>query len=264
MGSLSIANLRRREMFAVEGPYPQGLRSRGERREKSTQPNLSRADKHTMSITHFPGTLKPSSELRSIDVRAQSEAPRTQSAKIVRGIPRHRLSFITRRHGSQNVLIANRPCAIWYTRKGARELKRGNATKAAKLFRKSIEADSSYALAHAGLGSALFLLGKKKAALACYDRAISKDPSEYKYYNNRGVIRTGLKQYVLAEKDLVHASKLSPKKATVFFNLAWIYVERKKYAEAIKCLKKAAELGLKSVDLRFLRAKALQGLGEHR
>ena len=189
---------------------------------------------------------------------------RAPSAKIVRGKPLNKLSFITRRRGTQNILIANRPRTIWYTRKGARELKRGNAAKAAKLFRKAIEADGSYALAHAGLGSALFMLGKKKAALTCYDRAISKDSSKYKYYNDRGVIRTALKQFILAEKDFLHAIKLDPKKASAFFNLGRVYLKKKKYVEAIKCLNEAEVRGLKSADLYLIRGKALQGLRKYR
>jgi len=89
------------------------------------------------------------------------------------------------------------------------------------------------------------MLGQKryKEALVCCARAISKDPNSGKAYSNMGVALLFLGKVSEAIEKWKYSIELDPKLSKTYLNLAGIYIQQGRYADATKYLESTISLG---------------------
>jgi STIP1 family protein 1 len=96
-------------------------------------------------------------------------------------------------------------------------------------------------------GNVLFAARKYRDAIACYSKAIIRDPSVSTYYTNRALCHLKLKQYELATQDCQRAVDNDPHSVKGHFFMGQALFELQLYDEAIASLTRALDL---SKDLR--------------
>lgn len=79
-------------------------------------------------------------------------------------------------------------------------------------------------------------------ALDCYQKAVSKEPSNYNVYNKAGIVQLLLEHYREAEKDFQRAIHINHQFANARNNLGVVYYERKNYGKAIHQYRSAIKL----------------------
>ena len=88
------------------------------------------------------------------------------------------------------------------------------------------------------------------------DRTIAANPDQARYYLFRGSLLTRIGQFAEAEKSLLEAKRLSPKKQTLIFELGNLYVAWGKLDQALAVFKEAFDL-----EPRFIEARQAYALG---
>ena len=95
---------------------------------------------------------------------------------------------------------------------------------------------------HWDYASALEEKGKLKNALKQFNDLINLLPNFEKPYLGRGLTYLRLKEYGLAEQDLLSATRLDPDNYKSYYYLGKLYIAKKQYSIAKNYLRKAAEL----------------------
>ncbi len=125
---------------------------------------------------------------------------------------------------------------------GTLNLQQRNFEVACKFFRKALEQNPDYEMAHANLGIALHESDSLDEAIKCYRKVITLNPNYVNAYINLG---NAFKQQGKLEKAVIcykKAIELNPNDAILFSNLGNIYREHCKPEEAVECYRKASEL----------------------
>ncbi|XP_006005585.1 E3 ubiquitin-protein ligase CHIP [Latimeria chalumnae] len=91
-------------------------------------------------------------------------------------------------------------------------------------------------------GNRLFLGRKYQEAVACYSKAINRNPSVAVYYTNRALCYLKMQQYDKTVADCKHALELDSQSVKAHFFLGQCQLEMENYDEAIANLQRAYNL----------------------
>jgi serine/threonine-protein kinase len=124
-----------------------------------------------------------------------------------------------------------------------------NIDTAISLFLQALTHDTTFVLAHAGLGEAYWrkYMATKKTkyvdlAKACCQKALKYAEPTSEVFITCGMIKNGIGQYEEAEKNLKQALKNNPVNATAFWELGKAYLRQGKKESALATFKQAVSL----------------------
>jgi tetratricopeptide (TPR) repeat protein len=170
----------------------------------------------------------------------------------------------------EEAIKRNKSYTLAYNLRGLAYLAAGKPELAIKDYSYIIDnINSEYVDAYVNRGIAYSDVGKYQEALEDLRRSIDMDPELIVAYINRGSVYRKLKDYQLALADFTTAIRLQERKlqeardgyqpSQVPFNsLGELYLELKRYNEAIKCFDDAI-----AIDPRYAEAYNNRGLARH-
>ena len=124
------------------------------------------------------------------------------------------------------------------TMRGVLLLDKGELTSAIDDFDKAIHADSSYALAHAGMATVLNRLNKFDDALRAAERASTLNPNSWQPYYEMAKSYVGKADYQRALQQLTHArAQMTQDFAPLHLLRASAFLALKNYSDAVAELK---------------------------
>ncbi|HZB43893.1 MAG TPA: tetratricopeptide repeat protein, partial [Pyrinomonadaceae bacterium] len=132
---------------------------------------------------------------------------------------------------------------------------------AVELYRKAIEIDPNYAIAHNNLGNALNELKRHEEAEAAYRRAIELDPNYAIAYYNLGTALRDLKRHEEAEAAYRKAIELDPNYAAAHSNLVNLLRLLKRETEALTFAERAQQIEPQSPAYQLSLAAIHKKLG---
>lgn len=91
-------------------------------------------------------------------------------------------------------------------------------------------------------GNRFFGSRKYEEAIGCYNKAISKNPSDPKFFTNRALCQIKLRHWDCGAEDCRHALELDPSHIKAHFFLGHTLVEDERYDEAITSFRRAHDL----------------------
>lgn len=104
--------------------------------------------------------------------------------------------------------------------------------------------------------------GNLKAAIKCYDRAISQQPEQATYYQNRGALRYELDDLKGAIEDCEKALSLNKNLADCQFNLGIIYYRLANYTQALQYFNSFLKNKRNDSEAWYWRGKTKQKLND--
>lgn len=110
----------------------------------------------------------------------------------------------------------------------------------------------------------LFVNGKLKEALNCFNRALKIKPFEAKVYYERGKVYSFLKKYDMAIEDFTKAIKLDPENEINYIERGEVYFLLGKYNYAIDDFNKVIELEPRFESSYYLKGKAYYKIGKYK
>lgn len=135
--------------------------------------------------------------------------------------------------------------------------------EAAMRFRELVRMDPDYALAHEGLGLALFRQQRTEEAEAAFRRAVDLAPELWKSHTYLAMIHESRKEYRLAVDAYKQALGRSPEhQAVVYNNLGVSYFKAGNYPKAAAVFRQAIDQGLDSERIYNNLGRAL-GMSGH-
>lgn len=127
--------------------------------------------------------------------------------------------------------------------RGASALRAGNAERATEIFQRLVKAAPELAAAHANLGTALMMRGKKALAKSAYKHAIALNPGLVEAQVRLGVLYRRSGQYAKAEAAYKAALARQPDNRYAHINLGILYdVYLRQPAKAVRHYKRFREL----------------------
>jgi O-antigen biosynthesis protein len=128
----------------------------------------------------------------------------------------------------------------------------GDNVKASQAFYQgfSLNPEQVTAKNHYLLGNKLLEQKQIKPAIACYRRAISKQPDFIHAYWQLGVILIGIGNYQGAIACYRQALKVNPHQARSYFLLGKVFCQQEQWQPALNCYQKAAELEPNNADIQ--------------
>lgn len=110
-------------------------------------------------------------------------------------------------------------------------------------------------------GVALTALGRFVAAETAYYRALALDEQDFKSWNNlAALLFDALKQPVEGAKCLAQAMQIDPGNKLGWANLASMYGQLGRHAQALECAERALALDPEMVEAHLHRGRAAQAL----
>lgn len=100
-------------------------------------------------------------------------------------------------------------------------------------------------------GEVLFSLGKTEEAAACFEDVLRETPDHQQALNNLGVIAFQLNHLDVAEKFFYTSVSLNRRDADALFNLAQVYMQSDRFAEAARLLEAAVAIDAAAPGYRF-------------
>jgi serine/threonine protein kinase/Tfp pilus assembly protein PilF len=149
------------------------------------------------------------------------------------------------------------------------QLSRKSLETARKMFRRAIEIDPEYALAHAGLADCSSILYMKVDAResnltqgdSASQRALELDPELAEAHVARGLAVSLRKQFDEAEREFETAMRLDPKLFEAAYYFARARVSQGRFAEAAKLFERACTLRPEDYQAPGFLAQAYHALG---
>jgi tetratricopeptide (TPR) repeat protein len=114
--------------------------------------------------------------------------------------------------------------------------------EAIPIYRRSIELDPNYGLAHCDLGISLDELGRTEEAIESYRRAVELEPNAVLNHYNLAVGLTNLRRFDEALASFARALELDPKIAKIHFMRGYAFEKLARYDEAVESYRRATEL----------------------
>jgi len=134
-----------------------------------------------------------------------------------------------------------------------------NIDKAIEFFKKSVELDPNFTMAHFSLGSMLLKKGDYKLAEIELQKAIELDDKFYSAYFNLGEVYRNQKQNDLAMLAYKKAMDINPKWGYPYFGIGMIYFDQDKLQDAElqfnQAVKYSPEIGIAHFKLGQIYAK---------
>jgi superkiller protein 3 len=130
-------------------------------------------------------------------------------------------------------------------------------------YRKAIDLDPNLFEARLNLGILWLQLKNPQGAVEQLEKAVALKPDQLRaqLYYGRALALTG--QTEGAEKQFQAVLRLDPKLAIVHYDLGQLYLQQKRYQEALDCFQKATGLDPALVQGQLAMALALEGLKDH-
>ncbi len=126
--------------------------------------------------------------------------------------------------------------------------RRGDIAAALGHFQEAVRLDGRHALAQFNLGIAHYTLFQKdgdrsrlRAALACFDRALSLEPDLAAAYDGRGAVRMALGENDGAAEDFARLIELRPGSVNAHINLAYALANSGRRSDALAALSRFRE-----------------------
>lgn len=85
-------------------------------------------------------------------------------------------------------------------------------------------------------------LGRYDKALECYDEAIEKEPSDFRFYLNRANAHLSLNNYEEAQADYKRAMQIVPETVEAYLGQGALLAKLKNFKDAISCFNKGLSL----------------------
>ncbi|MGB9595641.1 MAG: tetratricopeptide repeat protein, partial [Candidatus Poribacteria bacterium] len=134
-----------------------------------------------------------------------------------------------------------------------------NIDKAIESFKKAVELDQNFTMAHFSLGSMLLKKGDYKSAEIELQKAIELDDKFYSAYFNLGEVYRNQKQNDLAMLAYKKAIEINPKWGYPYFGIGMIYFDQDKLQDAElqfnQAIKYSPEIGMAHFKLGQIYAK---------
>lgn len=112
-------------------------------------------------------------------------------------------------------------------------------------------------------GAALTALGRFVEAETAYRRALALDDQDFKIWNNLGALLfEALNQPIEGAKCLAQAMQIDPGNKLGWANLASMYGQMGRHAQALDCAERALALDPEMVEALLHRGRAAQALGK--
>ena len=134
---------------------------------------------------------------------------------------------------------------------------------AIRQFEKVLSQDSTFALAHEGMGHAYLVMGVHGEADKAFRTALSLDPKLWKAHNYLGIISDQRHLHLSAIEAYKAALKINPNEPTVLNNLGMSYYMNRQYTEAVKAFHQALQTGAESPKVANNLGLALSKLGRY-
>lgn len=137
-----------------------------------------------------------------------------------------------------------------------------NWKAAEKSYRRAIDLNPNYAIAHHWYGSFLLEMGRKEEALAQKRLALQLDPLSLIINSDLGFLYYNTRQYDQAIEQLQKTIELDPGFTWTYQNLGFVYEQKKLYAESIASFQKALTLSPDSLEIQAELARAYAASGD--
>ncbi len=129
-------------------------------------------------------------------------------------------------------------------------------------FKKAVNLDPEFAIAHNNLGLAYKALDQNKEALSSFQTAIDLDPKYKKPYLNIGSTYLAQKKYDKVLEFYQKALEIDPDYALAYYAIGNFYFSQKKYPEAIASIQKSQKLDPKYLNTYKLLADIFVNQGQ--
>jgi len=137
-----------------------------------------------------------------------------------------------------------------------------NWKEAEKSYRRAIELNPNYAIAHHWYASFLLEMGRKEEAIAEKRLALQLDPLSLIINSDLGFVYYNARQYDRAIEQLQKTIELDPGFIWTYQNLGFVYEQKKMYAESIASFQKALSLSPDSMEIQAELARAYAASGD--
>lgn len=154
-------------------------------------------------------------------------------------------------------------CYTGYVNRGIVYQKRGENDKALADFTKSLEINSSVAVAYIDRGAIYSDFGKDTLALADFGKAIELNPNNAEVYYNRGRIHEKFLKHDAAISDYNKAIEINPNYTLAYMNRGIVYANRQQNDSALADYNKAIETNPEMDIPYYNRASIYYAKGEY-
>ncbi|MDJ1175316.1 tetratricopeptide repeat protein [Roseofilum capinflatum] len=139
-------------------------------------------------------------------------------------------------------VINQKPDSVAYVWLGIALRNQGKLPEAVQSYRRALQLDPEYALAHYNLGLALYDQGKLPEAVQSYRRALQLDPEYAAAHNNLGLALSDQGKLPEAVQSYRRALQLDPEYAAAHNNLGLALSDQGKLPEAVQSYRRALQL----------------------
>jgi tetratricopeptide (TPR) repeat protein len=149
-----------------------------------------------------------------------------------------------------------------YVNRGVMHFNLKDDYRAENDFRKALAMDSLQDFAYNNLAQIYIRKNRYDTALVLLDKAVSLNPNQPYYRNNRGFVKLQLGDLEAGVTEIRQSLALDNTNAWAYRNLGVYHLRKKNFTEALANLRKAGTLGSGIDLLRFYLGEAYLGLGD--
>ena len=151
---------------------------------------------------------------------------------------------------------------LWNER-GVAKHQNGRFAEAADDYRKALEADPHYAIAHNNLGVALYHAGEREQAVAAFRGAIEANPAFAKARLNLGLLLTKSRRFQPALEEYKQVLATEPEHALAWNGVGLVLSELRKFPEARNAFARAIQSRPGFAEAHYNLSFTLSNLGDH-
>ena len=226
---------------------------------------LSEATKlYTTILAAFPNNKKAQQGQAALAKANQSDATQSPPQEAINQLANlfnqgklaavaHQAEALTKRYPNSIV--------IWSFLGGAHQ-GLGQATEAAKAFRRVTELNPQYSEAHNNLGIALQQLGKSEESVKSFQKALSLKPDYSQAYYNMGIALKEMGKLNLAIGAYQKSLSLDPTNWEAYGNMGLAFKDNGDWTEAVAAYEAALAINPNDADLSSNMGNALKDQGK--
>lgn len=139
----------------------------------------------------------------------------------------------------------------------------GRFTEAADDYRKALEADPHYAIAHNNLGVALYHAGERERAVEAFRGALEANPGFAKARLNLGLLLTKSRRFQLALEAYKQVLATEPEHALAWNGVGLVLSESRRFADARNAFARAIQSRPGFAEAHYNMSFTLSNLGDH-